>query len=73
MACGYLVVSTIEQAHLNRRLSGGCHNITRKMVGKHMNIKVLSGSQWFLVELDTCYMLFDYYKGNLNNISKDKN
>ncbi|NLJ97206.1 MAG: MBL fold metallo-hydrolase [Clostridiales bacterium] len=38
-----------------------------------MNIKVTYlAHSGFLVELDTCYMLFDYYKGNLNNISKDK-
>lgn len=38
-----------------------------------MNIKVTYlAHSGFMVEFDRCYLLFDYYKGNLNNISKNK-
>lgn len=38
-----------------------------------MNIKVTYlAHSGYLLELDTCYLLFDYYKGSLDNINKNK-
>lgn len=37
-----------------------------------MNLKYIYHSG-FLLELDTAYMLFDYYKGDIPRLDKDKN
>lgn len=38
-----------------------------------MNVKITYlAHSGFLVELDTCYLLFDYYKGNIDNLDKGK-
>ncbi len=41
--------------------------------GRHMNLKVTYlAHSGFLLEWDNCYWLFDYYKGELNNLDKEK-